>query len=179
MDPRLALIGLVVGFLVGLSGVGGSSLMTPLMILVLGVKPLIAVGTDLAYSVPTKLLGAYVHRGQGTVDRRTVLYLSLGGIPAAVTISGPTGTRRPPAALSRASSESGRNRLAATSIAASSPSTARRAAAMAPGSVTSTLTVVPRAGKEIEASEPVTSRPRRRDGIASSGTAPGPGAAAR
>ena len=84
MDPRLALIGLVVGFLVGLSGVGGSSLMTPLLILVLGVKPLIAVGTDLAYSVPTKLLGAYVHRGQGTVDRRTVLYLSLGGIPAAV-----------------------------------------------------------------------------------------------
>ena len=84
MDPRLALIGLVVGFLVGLSGVGGSSLMTPLMILVLGVKPLIAVGTDLAYSVPTKLLGAYVHRGQGTVDRRTVLYLSLGGIPGAV-----------------------------------------------------------------------------------------------
>ena len=84
MDPRLALIGLVVGFLVGLSGVGGSSLMTPLMILVLGVKPLIAVGTDLAYSVPTKLLGAYVHRSQGTVDRRTVLYLSLGGIPAAV-----------------------------------------------------------------------------------------------
>jgi uncharacterized protein len=84
VDPRLALIGLVVGFLVGLSGVGGSSLMTPLMILVLGVKPLIAVGTDLAYSVPTKLLGAYVHRGQGTVDRRTVLYLSLGGIPAAV-----------------------------------------------------------------------------------------------
>jgi uncharacterized protein len=84
VDPRLALIGLVVGFLVGLSGVGGSSLMTPLLILVLGVKPLIAVGTDLAYSVPTKLLGAYVHRGQGTVDRRTVLYLSLGGIPGAV-----------------------------------------------------------------------------------------------
>jgi uncharacterized membrane protein YfcA len=84
VDPRLALIGLLVGFLVGLSGVGGSSLMTPLMILVLGVKPLIAVGTDLVYSVPTKLLGAYVHRGQGTVDRRTVLYLSLGGIPGAV-----------------------------------------------------------------------------------------------
>jgi uncharacterized protein len=84
VDPRLALIGLVVGFVVGLSGVGGSSLMTPLMILVLGVKPLFAVGTDLAYSVPTKLLGAYVHRGQGTVDRRTVLYLSLGGIPGAV-----------------------------------------------------------------------------------------------
>jgi uncharacterized membrane protein YfcA len=54
------------------------------MILVLGVKPLVAVGTDLAYSVPTKLLGACVHRGQGTVDRRVVLYLCLGGLPAAV-----------------------------------------------------------------------------------------------
>ena len=84
MDPRLALLGLVVGLLVGLSGVGGSSLMTPLMILLLGVKPLIAVGTDLAYSVPTKLLGAYVHRRQGTVDWRVVLYLALGGLPAAV-----------------------------------------------------------------------------------------------
>jgi uncharacterized protein len=84
VDLRLALIGLVVGFVVGLSGVGGSSLMTPLMILFLGVKPLVAVGTDLAYSVPTKLLGAYVHRGQGTVDRRVVLYLCLGGLPAAV-----------------------------------------------------------------------------------------------
>jgi uncharacterized membrane protein YfcA len=58
--------------------------MTPLLILVLGVKPLVAVGTDLAYSVPTKLLGAVIHRGQGTVDRRVVLSLSLGGIPASV-----------------------------------------------------------------------------------------------
>jgi uncharacterized membrane protein YfcA len=84
VDPRLALIGLLVGLLVGLSGVGGSSIMTPLLILVLGVKPLVAVGTDLAYSVPTKLLGAFVHRRQGTVDRRVVLCLSLGGIPASV-----------------------------------------------------------------------------------------------
>jgi uncharacterized protein len=83
VDPRLALIGLVVGLLVGISGVGGSSLMTPLMILVLGVQPLVAIGTDLAYSVPTKLLGALVHGRQGTVDRRTVLRLSAGGLPAA------------------------------------------------------------------------------------------------
>lgn len=84
MDLRLVLIGLVVGLLVGLSGVGGSSLMTPLLILVLRVNPLVAVGTDLMYSVPTKLLGAYVHWRQNTVDRRVVLYLCLGGVPGAI-----------------------------------------------------------------------------------------------
>ncbi|HLJ81127.1 MAG TPA: sulfite exporter TauE/SafE family protein, partial [Ktedonobacterales bacterium] len=84
MDPRLALVGLFVGLLVGISGVGGSSLLTPLMILVLGVQPLVAVGTDLAYSVPTKLLGALVHAQQGTVNRRVAISLSLGGLPAAV-----------------------------------------------------------------------------------------------
>jgi len=82
MDLRLALIGLLVGLCVGISGVGGSSLMTPLLILFLGIKPIVAVGTDLMYSVPTKVLGAIVHREQGTVDRKVVLFLSLGGIPA-------------------------------------------------------------------------------------------------
>jgi uncharacterized membrane protein YfcA len=84
MDPRIALIGLVVGVLVGISGVGGSSLVTPLMILVMGIQPLVAIGTDLAYSVPTKLVGALVHRQQGTIDRRLVTYLCLGGLPAAL-----------------------------------------------------------------------------------------------
>jgi uncharacterized membrane protein YfcA len=79
----VALIGLVVGVLVGISGVGGSSLVTPLMILVMRVPPLVAVGTDLAYSVPTKLVGAFIHRQQGTIDRRLVGYLCLGGLPAA------------------------------------------------------------------------------------------------
>jgi len=84
MDPRIALIGLIVGVLVGISGVGGSSLVTPLMILVMGIQPLVAIGTDLAYSVPTKLVGALVHRQQGTIDRRLVVYLCLGGLPAAL-----------------------------------------------------------------------------------------------
>ena len=84
MDPRVAVIGLIVGLLAGFSGVGGSSVMTPLMILFLGVKPLVAVGTDLVYSVPTKLLGAYVHRRQGTVEWRVAYSLALGGVPAAV-----------------------------------------------------------------------------------------------
>lgn len=84
MDMRLTIIGLLVGLLVGFSGIGGSSFTTPLLILFLGVKPLIAVGTDLLYSAPTKLFGALVHGGQGTVDKRVVLYLSAGGVPGAV-----------------------------------------------------------------------------------------------
>ena len=84
MDPRLWGIGLLVGLLIGVSGVGGSSLMTPLLILTLRMNPLVAVGTDLAYSVPTKLLGAVVHWRQGTIDRRLVWTLCLGGVPAAV-----------------------------------------------------------------------------------------------
>ena len=84
MDPRINAIGALVGLLVGVSGVGGSSLMAPLLILVVRLNPLAAVGTDLLYSVPTKLLGAYLHGRQGTVDRRTLLWLVLGGVPAAI-----------------------------------------------------------------------------------------------
>lgn len=84
MDPRLVVVGLVVGLLVGLTGVGGSSILTPLLILLLGVKPLVAVGTDLAYSVPTKLLGALIHRRQGTVEWRVVGLLCVGGLPASL-----------------------------------------------------------------------------------------------
>ena len=84
MDPRVSAIGALVGLLVGLSGVGGSSLMAPLLILVVRLHPLAAIGTDLLYSVPTKVLGAYLHGRQGTVDRTTLLRLSLGGVPAAI-----------------------------------------------------------------------------------------------
>lgn len=84
MDPRLTLIGALVGVLVGASGVGGSSLMAPLLILVVRLNPLVAVGTDLLYSVPTKLLGAAIHVRQGTVDRRVFAWLTVGGVPGAV-----------------------------------------------------------------------------------------------
>lgn len=83
-DPRVLLVGLVVGTLVGLSGVGGGSLVTPLLVLALGIPPAIAVGTDLLYSVPTKILGAILHHKQGTVDGRLVRLLALGGIPGAL-----------------------------------------------------------------------------------------------
>lgn len=84
VDPRLILIGLVVGVLVGLTGVGGGSIMTPVLVQ-LGFSPLVAVGTDLLYSVPTRLYGAFLHRQQGTVNGEIVRALLWGGIPASIT----------------------------------------------------------------------------------------------
>lgn len=84
MDFRFALIGLLIGFLVGLTGVGGGSLMTPVMILVMGVKPVIAVGTDLAYGAVTKIVGGTTHLRQGTVHRRTAYFLAAGSVPASI-----------------------------------------------------------------------------------------------
>ncbi len=84
IDPRITVVGLVVGTLVGLSGVGGGSLVTPLLVLALGVPPAVAVGTDLLYSVPTKLVGAIIHHRQGTVAWRIVRLLAIGGIPGAL-----------------------------------------------------------------------------------------------
>jgi len=84
MNWELVLIGLVVGFIVGLTGVGGASIMTPLLVLALKVNPLVAVGSDLLYSVPTKLYGAYLHHRQGTVNWKITGALLLGGVPAAI-----------------------------------------------------------------------------------------------
>jgi uncharacterized membrane protein YfcA len=84
MDLRLTLAGLVVGIVAGMSGIGGSSLLAPILILLFGVKASIAVGTDLMYSVPMKALAAYAHVRQGTVDRRIVTLLATGGIPGAL-----------------------------------------------------------------------------------------------
>lgn len=76
--------GLVVGLLVGLTGVGGGSLMTPLLTLLFGVPPSIAVGTDLAFASITKVSGTFVNRFTGTVNWRIVRRLSIGALPAAV-----------------------------------------------------------------------------------------------
>ena len=84
MDLRYSLAGLVVGFLIGFSGIGGGSLMTPLLILLFKINPLIAVGTDLLYNAPTKLLGAIVHSRQKTVNWRLVGFLAAGGIGGAL-----------------------------------------------------------------------------------------------
>jgi uncharacterized membrane protein YfcA len=84
MDLRLTVAGLLVGTIAGMTGIGGGSLLAPILILFFGVKASIAVGTDLLYSVPMKALAAYAHIRQGTVDLRIVKLLSLGGIPGAL-----------------------------------------------------------------------------------------------
>ena len=78
------LSGFVVGLLVGMTGVGGGSLMTPILILLFGVAPANAVGTDLLYACLTKSVGVTIHGLNRTVDWRVVMRLSLGSIPAAV-----------------------------------------------------------------------------------------------
>ena len=65
VDPAIVAFGLGVGVLVGMTGIGGGSLMTPLLILVFGVKPVTAVGTDLAYGAVTKTVGGWRHLRQG------------------------------------------------------------------------------------------------------------------
>ena len=84
MDAALIGFGLGVGILVGMTGIGGGSLMTPLLILVFGVKPITAVGTDLAYAAVTKTVGGYKHWRQHTVDLRLSTWMALGSVPAAV-----------------------------------------------------------------------------------------------
>jgi hypothetical protein len=85
LDPRFTLAGLIVGACVGFSGVGGGSLMTPLLIILFGMNPLVAVGTDLLYSVPTKIVGAFVHARQRTIDWDLVHLLAVGGVPGVLT----------------------------------------------------------------------------------------------
>src|SRR5262249_53213700 len=84
MDARFSLTGLLVGFLIGLTGMGGGSLMTPLLILVIGVRPTVAVGSDLAYSAVTKIAGAFQHHRQGTVNHRLAWRMSMGSVPGAL-----------------------------------------------------------------------------------------------
>ena len=77
-----SLAGLLVGMLVGATGVGGGSLMTPILILLFNVKPSLAVGTDLLYACITKSFGVWLHRTKGTVNWRIVGLLAAGSLPA-------------------------------------------------------------------------------------------------
>ena len=76
--------GFLVGLVVGVTGVGGGSLMTPLLVLLFGVSPTVAVGTDLLYAALTKSVGSWVHGRNGTVAWKVVGRLSLGSFPAAL-----------------------------------------------------------------------------------------------
>jgi uncharacterized membrane protein YfcA len=84
IDPLYALSGLVVGMLVGLTGVGGGSLMTPILILLFGISPASAVGTDLLYAAITKGVGTAVHHAGDTVEWKIVGRLAIGSIPATI-----------------------------------------------------------------------------------------------
>jgi uncharacterized membrane protein YfcA len=83
-DPLYALSGFFVGLLVGQTGVGGGSLMTPLLVLLFGVHPATAVGTDLLYAAASKSVGTLVHGANHTVDWRVVGRLARGSVPATV-----------------------------------------------------------------------------------------------
>lgn len=82
VNPLYSLAGVAVGLLVGITGVGGGSLMTPLLVLAFGFHPATAVGTDLLYASATKSVGTLVHGFGGTVDWQVVRRLAYGSVPA-------------------------------------------------------------------------------------------------
>lgn len=102
IDPLVSLSGLLVGLLVGQTGMGGGSLIVPIMVLLFGVSPATAVGTDLLYASVTKTAGTLVHGMNGTVQWRMVRRLAAGSVPATaatllllsrVDITGSTGSQ--------------------------------------------------------------------------------------
>jgi uncharacterized protein len=84
MDPAIVAFGLGIGVLVGMTGMGGGSLMTPLLILIFGIQPTTAIGTDIFYSAVTKTVGGWRHFKMKTVNMELVKWLALGSVPAAV-----------------------------------------------------------------------------------------------
>src|SRR2546422_3594298 len=84
LDYRISLVGLLIGFLVGLTGMGGGSLLAPIMILFFHIPPVWAVGTDIAYSTVTKAVGSIVHIRQKSVNFKVALWLACGSVPATI-----------------------------------------------------------------------------------------------
>lgn len=87
MSIGIISMGVLVGFLVGLTGVGGASLLTPILVLI-GIHPSIAVGTDLVYNSITKLFGTVQHWRQRTIDFKLARYLATGSIPGVIVAVG-------------------------------------------------------------------------------------------
>lgn len=83
LDLPIAVAGLLVGFTVGLTGMGGGALMTPVLVLVFGVQPLTAVSSDLVVSLFMKPVGGAVHMREGTVNKAIVKWLVIGSVPTA------------------------------------------------------------------------------------------------
>jgi uncharacterized protein len=84
IDPLLVAAGAGTGALVGLTGVGGGAVMTPLLLLLFGVAPMSAIGTDLWFAAVTKMAAARVHHGHGLIDWQVVRRLWSGSLPASV-----------------------------------------------------------------------------------------------
>jgi uncharacterized protein len=84
MDPLVIAFGLGVGILVGLTGIGGGSLMTPLLVIFIGTNPVVAVGTDIAYGAVTKTFGGWRHWRNGTVDMGVSKWLAFGSVPGSI-----------------------------------------------------------------------------------------------
>jgi uncharacterized protein len=84
MDSAIIVFGLGIGVLVGMTGMGGGSLMTPLLILIFGIQPTTAIGTDIFYSAITKTVGGWRHLRMKTVNMELVKWLAIGSVPAAV-----------------------------------------------------------------------------------------------
>jgi uncharacterized protein len=88
VDPLYSLAGFAVGALVGMTGVGGGALMTPILIMLFGIHPATAVGTDLLYAAATKTGGSLVHGLARSIDWRVVGRLATGSVPATVATLG-------------------------------------------------------------------------------------------
>ena len=84
MDPAIVLFGFGIGAMVGMTGMGGGTLMTPLLIFLFGVKPVTAIGTDIFYAAVTKTVGGWRHLKMGTVNIKLAYWLAAGSVPAAI-----------------------------------------------------------------------------------------------
>ncbi|HWH05681.1 MAG TPA: sulfite exporter TauE/SafE family protein, partial [Gaiellaceae bacterium] len=84
MDPLLSLAGFLIGVLVGMTGMGGGSLMTPMLVFLFGFKPTVAIGTDILHGAIFKSFGAVHHRKLGTVHLRLTAWMLLGSAPASL-----------------------------------------------------------------------------------------------
>ncbi len=82
MDYRISIAGLLIGILIGLTGMGGGSLLAPILILFFRIPPVWAIGSDIAYSTVTKAVGSIVHIRQKNVNFKVALWLACGSVPA-------------------------------------------------------------------------------------------------
>jgi uncharacterized membrane protein YfcA len=84
MDPAIVIFGFAIGVMVGMTGMGGGSLMTPLLILLFGIKPVTAIGTDIFYAAVTKTVGGWRHLKMKTVNMGLALWMAAGSVPASI-----------------------------------------------------------------------------------------------